>query len=410
MNRLKKLLLLVMILLTAFTSGCWDKQELNGIALVSAIGVDKSEKGNLMGSYQIINPSNVAGALQGGGNGEKPPVAVLTSTGNNVLELDRTASSKSSRYLYLRHANLLVISEELAKEKGIISFLDAFDRSANFRSTSRVVIARNLKAADIIETLASVDKVSGEKVIKTMQAAEEELGVSVSVNLQELIKNLVSEGREPIIGGITIKQKGDKEKNKKMDVTASTLNLANPISSGIGIFKNGKLVDWVDGDKAKGTMWVLKKIKTVNLNIDWENKKDAISYQAVRQKTKVKMKMKNGKPKMFIKVQAEGDIREVRVPLDVTETQVLMKIEKKLSGEIKKQINEAIAVAKENKTDIFGFGDIIYQRDPKAWEKLKGDWHEVAFPALEVDVEVETFIRRTGLRNKPFISEFKDEK
>ena len=405
MNRRKRFLLFLMVIAITLTSGCWDKQELNEIALVSAIGLDKGKDGKLLGSYQIINPGNVAGALQGGGSGEKPPITVLSATGNNVLELDKTASSKSSRYMYLPHANLLVISEELAREEGIETFLDAFDRSTNFRSTARLVIARDVKAKDIVETLTSIDKVSADKVIKTLESTEENIGESISVNIQELIKSLVSPGQEPVIGGITIMNNGEKKRN--MEVLSSTINLANPKTAGIAIIKKGKLVDWVDGEKAQGTLWVLNKMKTVNVNIDWNNKKDAISYQAVRQKTKRKVKMINGKPKVFIKVMSEGDLREATAPLNLNDTQVLMDIEKELSNKIKNQIKESIVIAQKNKADIFGFGDITHQNYPKEWREMKEKWNDEFFPAIEVDIQVETYIRRTGLRNKPFLSDFK---
>lgn len=66
MNR-KRLVLLLMLIGTTFTSGCWDKTELNEMSIVSAVGIDKNKEGKLVGTFQIINPVNVAGSLQGGG-------------------------------------------------------------------------------------------------------------------------------------------------------------------------------------------------------------------------------------------------------------------------------------------------------------------------------------------------------
>ena len=51
-----------------------------------------------------------------------------------------------------------------------------------------------------------------------------------------------------------------------------------------------KLIDWLDGNKAIGSMWVLDRIENTNINIDWEDKKDAITYQVIRQKTNVSAK------------------------------------------------------------------------------------------------------------------------
>ncbi|MEY8191646.1 Ger(x)C family spore germination protein [Peribacillus simplex] len=400
----KKLILFLMLICTTFTSGCWDKKELNEIAIVSAVGLDRNKEGKLVGTFQIINPSNVAGALQGGG-GTNPPISIYRATGDTVLELDSFASTKISRDMYFAHANLIVIGEELAKEEGLNDIFDAFERSPEFRATTRIVIARGVKARDIVETLTAIDKVSSEKIIRTIEVTEKIHGGNISINLQEVIKNLLSTGKEPLISGFTVK--GNTGKEDKMENTMSSDIEANPNAAGIGVFKDGKLIDWLDGNKAIGSMWVLDRIESTQLNIDWEGKKDAVTYQVIRQKTNVSVKMENGKPKVFIKVRAEGDIREVNVPLNLTDTHVLIDIEKKLAKKLKKEMEDAVVRAQKNKSDIFGFGEIMHESHPKEWKKIEKNWDDVSFPELEVDVQAETFIRRTGLRNKPYLSNLK---
>ncbi|AMM94329.1 spore gernimation protein KC [Peribacillus simplex] len=403
MNR-KRSVLLLMLICTTFTSGCWDKKELNEMAIVSAIGVDKNKDGKLVATFQIINPSNVAGALQGGG-GTNPPISIYRASGDNILEMDSVASTKISRDMYFAHANLIVISEEIAKEEGINAIFDAFERSPEFRATTRIVIARGVKARNIVETLTAIDKVTAEKINRTIESTEKQNGGSININLQEVIKDLVSTGKEPIISGFTVS--GQKEKEDKMENTQSSDIKANPRAAGIGVFKEGKLVDWLDGDKAIGSMWVLDRIESTNLNMDWKGKKDAITYQVIRQKTNVSVKVENGKPKVFIKVRAEGDIREVNVSLNLSSPHVLIDIEKKLAKNLKKEMEDAIVRAQKNKSDIFGFGEIMHESHPKLWKKLEKDWDDDTFPKLEAQVQVETFIRRTGLRNKPYLSNIK---
>ncbi|CAN7151520.1 Ger(x)C family spore germination protein [Peribacillus frigoritolerans] len=405
MNR-NRLVFLLMLICTIFTSGCWDKRELNEMAIVSAVGIDEGKEGKINGTFQIINPGNVAGALQGGG-GTNPPISVYRAMGYNVLELDSIATTKLSRDMYFAHANLIVIGEELARKGGINSIFDAFERSPEFRATTRIVIARGVKARDIVEALTAIDKVSAEKVIKTIETSEKQQGENISINLQEVIKNLVSTGKEPIISGFTVK--GKKGEEDKMENTMSSDIKANPNAAGIGVFKDGKLIDWLDGDKAKGSMWVMDRIEQTNLFIEWKDKKNAISYHVMRQKTNIGAKVVNGKPKISIKVRAEGDIREANVPLNLNSPHVLIDIEKKLAKDLKKEMEDAIVRAQKNKSDIFGFGELIHESHPKEWKKLEKNWDDDTFPKLEVDVQVETFIRRTGIRNKPFLSNLKKD-
>ncbi|MFF2457883.1 Ger(x)C family spore germination protein [Peribacillus simplex] len=403
MNR-KRLVLLLMLIGTTFTSGCWDKKELNEMAIVAAVGIDKNKEGKLVATFQTINPSNVAGALQGGG-GTNPPISIYRASGDNILEMDSNASNEISRDMYFAHANLIVIGEEIAKEEGINAIFDAFERSPEFRATTRIVIARGVKAREIVETLTAIDKVTAEKIIRTIESTEKQQGGSVNMNLQEVIKNLVSTGKEPVISGFTVK--GQKGKADTMENTQSSDIKANPKAAGIGVFKDGKLIDWLDGDMAIGSMWVMDRIENTNLNIDWKGKKDAITYKVIRQKTNVSVKMENGKPKVFIKVYAEGDIREANVPVNLGSPHVLIDIEKELAKDLKKEMESAIGRAQKNKSDIFGIGEIMHESHPKVWKKLEKDWDDATFSKLEAQVQVKTFVRRTGLRNKPYLSNIK---
>ncbi|WHY70563.1 hypothetical protein [Fictibacillus enclensis] len=52
-------------------------------------------------------------------------------------EVSRRISTKVSRNLYYAHAILVVINDELAKKKGILPILDAFDQDATFRTMAR---------------------------------------------------------------------------------------------------------------------------------------------------------------------------------------------------------------------------------------------------------------------------------
>jgi spore germination protein KC len=404
----KWVFLFLMLTGIALTSGCWSQKELTDLAFIAAFGIDKNEEGRYVGTFQIINPGNVAGGLQGGGGDPRPPVNIYSATGDNLVEVSRRASGRVSRRLYYAHTNLVVISDKLAKEEGINNIFDALDRDPEVRTTATVVIAHDTKVADIVKTLTPLDKIPANKVIKTLKFTERRWGEHMNVNIQEVMKSLVSPGKEPVITGFYLN--GNAEQAKKMENIQETNPEATLEVNGLAIFKEGKLVDWFQGETARGGVWILDKIKSTDVNINWEGKKEAIAYKVIRQKTKVSANMKKGQPQISIHVRAEGDIGEVTVPVNLTDPHVLMNIEKALEKEIKKEIHDAVQRAQKNKSDIFGFGEAVHRSDPKAWKKLKHDWNDVYFPELEVDVTVDAFIRRTGLRNKPYLSDMENNR
>jgi spore germination protein KC len=398
--KIERLMFFLVLIGTALLlSGCWSKKELTDLAIVSAIGIDKNEEGRYVGTMQIINPGNVTSGMQGGGGSQGPPVSIATGTGDSIVELSRRTSRKLSRRLYYAHTNLVVISEDLVREEKISNILDALERDAEFRSTAIIVIAQGTKASDIVKVLTAIEKIPSNKVIKTLKFTEKLWGENISVNMQDAIKTLVSPGKELVVSGFRLS--GDVNKGKKMDNTQQTEPSTSIYPGSLAIFKNGKLTDWIDTETARGAVFLLDKIKSSAIGVNWGGKDEAILYELVRQKTKVMAKMEKGKPRVSIDVRAEGNIGEIRVPVDLTNPHVLLKLEKAVEKEIKKEMTKAVKQAQENKSDIFGFGEAIHRADPDYWEKMKSEWNDVYFPQVNTDISVDAFIRRTGLRNAP---------
>jgi spore germination protein KC len=390
---------LVVIGTTLLLSGCWSKKELTDLAIVAAIGIDKNEEGRYVGTLQIINPGNVAGGLQGGGGSQGPPVSVITGTGDSIVEFSRSTSRKLSRRLYYAHTNLVVIGEDLAKEESISNILDSLERDAEFRSTANIVIAQGTKASDIVKVLTAIDKIPSNKIIKTLKFTERTWGENISVTMQDAIKILVSPGKELVVSGFRVS--GDVNKGKKMESTQQTEPSSLLYAGSLAIFKNGKLTNWIDGETARGSVFLLDKLNASAIGVKWEGKDEAILYELIRQKTTVSAKMEKGKPRVSIEVSAEGNIGETRVPIELTNPDVLLKIEKVIEKEIKKEISMAVKQAQKNKSDIFGFGDALHRSNPKEWKKMASTWNDVYFPEVKTDIVVDAFIRRTGLRNTP---------
>jgi spore germination protein KC len=397
--------LLICLVLSLLLSGCWDQKELTEMAIVSAIGVDMDENGSLAGTFQIVSPSGVAGTLQGGAGGGTS-VVTYTATGNNMVELSRRVSNQVSRSIFYSHANLLVIGEQLARNKDIAKILEALDRDIEFRKTAKVVIAHDSTAADLLKVTTPLDKVPANKVAKTLEFSEERWGETFPVEISEVIEALTTEGKEPVIPGFHVQGKveeGKKDANIHMVDPDTVLKAA-----GIAVFKGGKLVDWQYDKEARGIIWLLEKIKKTNIAVDWEDEKDAISYQVLRANTKVAAKIKNGKPVILINISVQGDVGEVTVPISLKDLGVRIKIEKKAAKEIRDLIQHTVKSIQAEKTDVFGFGEKIYRSHPEKWKELEHGWNDIHFPALQVKVDVDASIVRSGLRNNPFTLQIKD--
>ncbi|MCY9165255.1 Ger(x)C family spore germination protein [Bacillus atrophaeus] len=401
----KRVLAVLMLVSIVFLPGCWDKRELTDLALISAIGIDKKNNGKYVLHFQIINPGNVAGGLQGGGAGDRPPVSVYSVAGDNLTEAMRRASVKISRRLYYSHTNLVVISEKLAREDGLNDVFDNLERDTEFRTTATVVIAHKTKAENIIKVLTPIDKIPSNKVNKTLDFTESQYGKNMKTNIQDIIKCLVVPTKSPIITGFTMK--GDSEKGKSLENTQSTESKAVLQADGLAVFKHdGRLQYWIEDKNGIGVMWLLNRIKHTYINANWKQVENAISLQVSRQKTKVSASLQNGQPHIHVHITVEGTVDAVKYPFHLSDPKVLEQLERVLSKQLKKDIAGTVQSIKKNKVDIVGFGDPIFRNYPKVWKKIEPKWEAEYLPNLPVDIKVETFIRRTGLRNNPLQDKF----
>lgn len=395
---MKQTIVLVLLLLNLLPllSGCWNQKELTDLAIVIAMGVDKGKDKRFDVTFQLVNPGNVSSGQNGGGQGL--PIAVYKSSGDTLTEAARNATKKISRRLYYAHANLLVISEELARE-GILNIIDALERDPEFRTTTEMIIAKDTTAEEVVTTLTILDKLPVTKITKELQNTEKMLGENIAVNIDDFVAGLISTGKNPIVSGYMVS--GDKRKARKAENLTETTTMAYLEADGLALFKHGKLIGWMKNKKARGVVWVLNKIKSTDINIDWKGKKAALNITPIRSKTKTSVTFKNGKPAFQVLIKEESIISEANTALNLDSPDEIQKIEKKVGKEIEKQVLSSIKEAQRQKCDVFGFGEKVHLANPKLWNKMINNWDE-QFANAEVSVTVKAYNRRAGVRRNPF--------
>ncbi|MEH7073189.1 Ger(x)C family spore germination protein [Neobacillus drentensis] len=398
------IILLALTMTVPLLSACWNQKELTDLAFVLALGIDKGEDDMYHVSFQIVNPGNVSTG-QGGGGGQGLPIAVYKSTGRTITEAARNATKKVSRRLYYAHTNLVVVSEEVAKEKNsLLHIMDGLDRDPEFRTTTELVIARDSTAEELVTTLTILDKLPVMKITKEIKATEAMLGENMSVTIDDFMNGIISTGKEPIVNGYRLV--GIKEKARLAENLQTTTTDAFLAADGLAVIKDGELIDWIESNKARGVIWVLDKAKSTDITISWNGKKNGLSMVPIRSKTKVATAFKNGKPIINISIENEGWISEANTAIDLTDPKIMEKIQKLVERKIEKEVLSSVKEAQKLRCDIFGFGENVHKTNPKLWKKLESNWNDY-FADLEVNVKVDSYARREGVRTKPFWSVLK---
>ncbi|RAK22280.1 Ger(x)C family germination protein [Anoxybacillus vitaminiphilus] len=238
-----RFLLFVSILL--LLSGCWSRRELNDLAVASAIGIDKHKDGYLL-TAQIINPSQVAPLAS---STPGTPVTIYQATGGTVFEALRQLTRKSSRKVYLSHLRIVVFSEEIAKE-GLRNPLDFLSRDHELRTDFYIAVARKERAENVLKVLNAQERIPANAFFSLLEVTEEAFAAATEKKIDELISEIVSEGKDPVLTGMSII--GSINKGGHMDNLQKVDAPAKLKVNGTAVFRDDKLVGWLNGTETKG--------------------------------------------------------------------------------------------------------------------------------------------------------------
>ncbi|SMO72129.1 Ger(x)C family spore germination protein [Melghirimyces algeriensis] len=390
--RRKWMAIFICFLLVVTPTGCWSRRELDTLGLATGAGIDQTENGYRV-SVQVVNPEQIA---ETGGQG--PPVTTLQTEADTLFECLRKLTIKSPRKAYFSHFRMIVISEEVSR-KGVRDILDFFSRDHETRTDFFIVIAKKTPALDVLSHFTHIQKIPSQKLFDSLTTSQEAWAPTVGVQLDQLITDIVSEGKEPVLTGVYVQGKneiGNKEENIRR-IHPPALLAYTPL----GVLKKDRLVGWLNERESIGYNYALNNVKNTVGDVPCP-KGGKLVIEVVRSKGDIRGSVENGVPHGKINIQVEGNIGEVSCQIDLNDAQTYYELEKRAEQRIKKYVLSSIKKSKQLQSDIFGFGDAIYRDNPRYWKKIKKDWDQ-RYPQLKVDVQVDVKLQGSGTVGNSFI-------
>ncbi|WP_129730478.1 Ger(x)C family spore germination protein [Ectobacillus funiculus] len=394
----------IMSFLLSLTTGCGSRRELNELAIVSGIAIDK-QKGQYLVSAQVVDPGEVSDQKSG-----VAPATFYKAKGKSLLEALRRVSVKAPRKLYASHLQMLVISEKVASQ-GIGKILDAFFRDPDFRSDFLIVVTKGIEAQQLLLITTPIDKIPVGNMFKSLISSEKIWASVTTVTIDALVSDLVSEGKDPILTGITVTHKTEKKKLEKANKVTNIQQMRRDSVFkyvGLAVFKKDKLIGWLNEEESSGYNYVIDNVVQTAETIVCPKKKGNMTVIITKSHSKIKGIVENGKPKIQVRIQAKGKISEIDCKgSDITNPRTISLAETQIEQAIKRHVKTTVqTVQRKYQADIFGFGNSIQGAHPKAWNTMKKDWDKT-FAHLPVDIDVRVTIQRTGKLKKSFIDDIK---
>ncbi len=382
----RPLVIAACLLLVLSGSGCWDREELENLGLVLALGIDSMPNNRVEVTAQVAIPVRMGGGGPSGmGGGQGPATQMVTETAPSIPEAFRAINRTVNRRITLAQNRLVIFGDGTAK-KGLGRFLALITRYREFRRTMQIMIVKG-RAKDVMNLKPELEKNPAEYLMDLGRLSRY-TGETDLVSINDFVKDMERFGSSPHATYLLPPSK--QEKNKK------TLKIG-----GVAVFRGDRMVG-VYGPNEVNAFLILARRFTENFQSlpDPTVPKRRIVLHFTSAKARIKPYLRQNQAALSIQVLAEADLVGTETGLDYTDRSFTNKIERAAAGLLEDQMRRSIRRAKEDfRSDPFSFGEYFRLLMPSwsAWRAFH--WHS-RFPETPVSIHVRVHMRRFGFQRQ----------
>jgi len=399
-------------------TGCWDRIDIETRAYILGIAIDKYppspaeaeetkvpiasseeevkfEKMELhagKASYAmtvqipILKKAEMmnAGTGRGGSSEEEPKTWEITQIGSSFMSMNREILSRTNLIPYYEHLQVIIISEDIAKE-GIENIIDFFTRDQEMRRRVKVFVSSG-QAKSILDVNPRTEDFSSLYLANIPMNSKKNSRMVYEVDLGEII-TYAYQGYDFVL--------------PRVEATKDEIK-----ASEAAIFKKGKMVGWMSELEVEAYKFLTNRflggiiVTEITEDIAPEIQgKGLITLEVTKSKTKITPLIKEGKPFLKIDIKVEGNYAEElhTHTHGKLNKELIKKAEEQFAEEIETLCKDTIKkIQQKYGADIFQFGHIFKTKKPAYWKQVEKYW-DVVFPELEVELNADVDIILTGV-------------
>lgn len=383
---------LLIIMLLSF-SACWSKSEPKELGIITSIVYDvgKTQKYRII--IEILNP--MTSTSQSSAGTSKPSLIKITE-GMSHAEATRNATETLARRIYGANNKIRFFSEQFAQNH-MKEILDFFLRDhLTDERPLMVVVKGNEDALKLYDAHLGLFKTVGVYAESLLRTRDKKNAYSVLNTTLDFMKDYTSEGKQPVMAVVELVPNDAKLPSEKESNPSASGGFDYLIKfEGLAVFKEDKLVGYLDKYQARAYNFLVNEIKYCYIDIPVVG--GLFTVMTNKSKTKIKTSFDKGKVTIDVKVKSPLRISQNQTDLNVSEYKTVKMLENAYNIEMENEIMNAILkVQKEYKSDIFGFGNSFHSQNPKEWKNIKDKWDDEYFANAKIKVSVEADIKSEG--------------
>lgn len=381
----KAICLALMLTLTAgLLSGCWDYRGLDAMTIVAGIAVDQNEEDPELYTmtFEIIDVNS--------SSGQDVRPELVESHGRTIVEAVHNSSRRLYNEMYFGNTEIMIVSRQLAEKKGINEILDAVLRDFSTRDTMSVLIAETDTAKEILNPENYPGAIISYSINSSIMQDNQIVNSVAIQSLYNIYDKLTLGTQALTLPMITLQEQGGEPRLS---------------TGGMAVFREDRMESVLTEEALPAYMLVTRELSGGCFTFVLEPLEEReppllVTLEVIDSSPKIGCRMEGEQLVLEAGLQATTGVAEITPDLKNHGSGAIKELEQRAEEALSLQIRHLVEeLQKGSGSDVLGFGDAVYRKDPKLWARLETDW-EQQFRDAPLEVQCSVTINDTGLIKK----------
>ncbi len=408
-RRLRRILFALLALAAiAGLPSCWDSRELDEQVHVLTGYMDLEEDGMIRLTVEALSLMSAGGATPSTSH------TILSARGPSPGEAAWQMIWMSEGEVNWIHTNAMIIGEALARQ-GLAPIIDSMLEPYDLRRGIRLAVVPG-KAADILSGRLTASRHSEQ--LAGMFTNGELLGALRS-DINSFVKQLKTEGVDPatrrfiLLPPLPVEHAVEHTQGGGMGGAGSQAGgggagagggegggatEAPPVvtMNGMAIFRDDKLVGFLEQFEAFGLEWLMGPIRGRHIWVPVEPVREGIGLWVYNSAPRTEVEETPDGLVVRCGLTAVADIEEMLTGGDIATPADIAAIEVLAARYIESEIESALAYVTDWGADPLGFGRDLSRHQPDVWDKYRAEWPR-GLSEARLEVHCDVTIIGTGM-------------
>jgi Ger(x)C family germination protein len=396
---MKRAVTAAVILVSALCAGCARgvfplMSDIEQFEVIRVIGVDADAKtaGNVEITLLAGKPEPEAGAEQPGAG---MTYALASESAPTAFEAINILNMRADKRQHLGYIDYYIVGESAARD-GIAKYTDFLTRDHETRFSSKVYIARDSTARELIALSCSSNK-NLEDALDNMAETVNVMSNTILVRVIDMMNMLDYHASAAVLPALRYHPVygGGEDDGEDGDPAFSIA------PAGYAVLDGGALTGYIEPGYARGYNFLTNRVNSSPVSVE-DEQGELAGFEVVSENTRVSARFDgNGVPEeVAYSTRVYVNIAEQHSDANIFTPQARAALSAGISGVIRSEMESVIGRSFELGLDCAQLGERLRMTYPVKWKTIEPRWREI-YPTLTISVEVETEIMRVYSLREP---------